>query len=480
MPIDKYETVIGLEVHVQLSTQSKLFCGDSAAFGGAPNTHISPITMAHPGTLPRMNQQVIEFAVRLGLALHCQIEQYNYFARKNYFYPDLPKGYQVSQHTTPICKNGHVKISVDGQERNIRLNRIHMEEDAGKSIHDLDAQYTCVDLNRAGVALLEIVTEPDLHSSEEAFAYITALRGLVRWLGICDGNMEEGSMRCDANISIRLKGETRLGTRVEVKNLNSIRNVKRAIDNEVQRLVAVTEAGGTIVQETRGYDADSNTSYSMRSKEDADDYRYFPEPDLTPFVITDEFLTAAKNNMGLLPDALAKHYTDVLQLSAYDAAVLCSDKELAGYFESVTAHTTQYKAVANWMLGPVKAYLNEQDTEIAAFPIPPAGIAQLVQLVEEGKVNFSTASSKVFNAMLETPDASPLQLATKLNLLQDSDAGAIEQWVDAVLAQMPDKVLEYKKGKKGLIGLFTGEVKKLSKGKADIKIVNELLAKKLN
>jgi len=280
---DKYQVVIGLEVHTQLLTQSKLFCGDSAAFSTDPNTNISPITLAHPGTLPKMNTKAIEYAVRLGLALHCDIEQHNYFARKNYFYPDLPKGYQVSQHTTPICKNGFVTIKAGEEERNIRLNRIHIEEDAGKSLHDIDEHYTSLDFNRAGVPLLEIVSEPDMHSSEEAFAYITELRKLVTWLGICDGNMEEGSMRCDANISIRLKGDTKLGTRVEVKNLNSVRNVKRAIVTEVQRLIEITERGEKIIQETRSYDADNNLTFSLRTKEDADDYRYFAEPDLAHF-----------------------------------------------------------------------------------------------------------------------------------------------------------------------------------------------------
>ncbi len=479
MPVNKYEAVIGLEVHTQLLTKSKLFCGDSAAYGGAPNTHISPVTLAHPGTLPKMNRQVIEYAIKLGLALGCSIEQYNYFARKNYFYPDLPKGYQVSQHTTPICKNGVVPITVNGIQRNIQLNRIHMEEDAGKSIHDLDDNYTCVDLNRAGVALLEIVSEPDLHSGEEAYAYLTELRKLVRWLGVCDGNMEEGSMRCDANISIRLKGETALGTRVEVKNINSIRNVKRAIENEIQRLIDITESGGTIVQETRGFDADKGTSYSMRSKEAADDYRYFPEPDLAPFFITNELLDNIKSAMGILPRDLENKYISELQLSAYDAAFICSDRDIADFFEAVMQHTNNSKAAANWLQGPVKSWLNENNADIKDFPPGPKGIAQLIQLVDDGKVNFSTAASRIFNAMLSRPAAVPSDIANELNLVISSDSNMTEQWVDEVLANMPDKVLEYKKGKKGLIGLFTGEVKKLSKGKADIKAVNDLLLTKL-
>ena len=472
--------MIGLEVHAQLLTQSKLFCGDSAAFSAVPNTHISPITLAHPGTLPRMNTKAIEFAVKLGTALNCHIEQQNYFARKNYFYPDLPKGYQVSQHTTPICKNGFVTIKTGEMERNILLNRIHIEEDAGKSIHDADENYTSIDLNRAGVPLLEIVSEPDLHSSEEAFAYITELRKLVRWLGVCDGNMEEGSMRCDANISVRLKGETKLGTRVEVKNLNSIRNVKRAIDLEINRLISLVEEGKTIIQETRSFDADNGTSFSLRTKEDADDYRYFPEPDLTPFHITDEFLLNIKNNLPVLPAALQHKYITDLHLSPYDAAVICDDREQAVFFENIVAHTNNYKAAANWMMGPVKNYLNDNQLSMKEFTLSPEKIAVLVRLVDEGKISFGVASSKLFTALLNQPDKDPLQIATALNLLQENDSASIEGWVNAVISKMPEKVAEYKSGKKGLVGLFAGEVKKLSKGKADMQTVNKLLEQKLN
>ena len=477
---DKYQIVIGLEVHAQLLTKSKLFCGDSAAFGAPPNTHISPVTLAHPGTLPMMNKQAIEFAVKLGLALNCDIEQENYFARKNYFYPDLPKGYQVSQHTTPICKNGLVRIVVGGTERFIKLNRIHMEEDAGKSLHDVDEKFTAIDLNRAGVPLLEIVSEPDMHSSEEAFAYVTELRRLVRWLNICDGNMEEGSMRCDANISIRLKGETALGTRVEVKNLNSIRNVKRAIDLEVNRLIDIVESGEKILQQTRSYDADKNTSFSLRSKEDADDYRYFADPDLTPFNITDQFLQRVKDALPALPQELENKYISVFNLPVYDAQVICSDKDLVNFFEQIIIFTTNYKAAVNWLMGPVKSYLNEKSMEIINFPLSPQKISALIELVDEGKVNFSVASSKIFTALLNEPLKEPAQIALELNLLQTNDTSSVEAWVEEVLAKMPDKVKEYKSGKKGLIGLFVGEVKKISKGKADMAMVNKLLAEKLN
>ncbi len=477
---DKYQVVIGLEVHTQLLTNSKLFCGDSAAFSTDPNTHISPITLAHPGTLPKMNTRAIEYAVKIGLALHCEIEQHNYFARKNYFYPDLPKGYQVSQHTTPVCKNGFVPIKVNDEKRNIRLNRIHMEEDAGKSLHDVDENYTSIDLNRAGVPLLEIVSEPDMHSSDEAFAYITELRKMVTWLGICDGNMEEGSMRCDANISIRLQGDTKLGTRVEVKNLNSIRNVKRAIDIEVERLISLVENNQTIIQETRSYDADKNTTFSLRSKEDADDYRYFAEPDLAPFHITDDYLTQIKNELPVLPNDLKKKYVDELKLSDYDASVLCDDKDQSEYFEAVIKHTDNYKAVANWMLGPVKSHLNDNNCTYKAFSLPAEKLAALIVLVETGVLNFGIASSKVFPVLLSQPEKQPLQIATELNLVQETNIGSIEQWVDEAITKMPDKVKQYQSGKKGLIGLFAGEIKKLSKGKADMQLVNTMLEKKLN
>ena len=480
MKNDKYEVVIGLEVHAQLQTNSKLFCGDSTSFGAAPNTHISPITLAHPGTLPRMNKKAIEFAIKLGLALHCEIEQKNYFARKNYFYPDLPKGYQISQHTTPICKNGFVKIKVNDTQRNIQLNRIHIEEDAGKSLHDIDENFTSIDLNRAGVPLLEIVSEPDLHSSDEAFAYITELRRLVRWLEICDGNMEEGSMRCDANISIRLKGEKKLGTRVEVKNLNSIRNVKKAIDLEVNRLIDIVESGASIIQETRSFDADNNTTFSLRSKEDADDYRYFADPDLTPFHISDQFLKEVKDSLPPLPEALEIKYKEVFQLAPYDAQVICSDKALVNYFEEIIKHTINYKAAVNWLMGPIKSYLNDHSIELEAFPLSPEKTASLIQLVDAGKVNFSIASTKILSALIQAPQKNPLEIATELNLLQESNNDSVASWVDEVINKMPDKVKEYRSGKKGLIGLFAGEVKKLSKGKADMNVVNKLLAEKLN
>lgn len=487
IPYDEYELVVGLEVHAQLLTESKLFCGDSASFGAAPNTHISPVTLAHPGALPLLNKKAVEFAIKMGLACNCSITERNYFARKNYFYPDLPKGYQISQHTTPICVGGHVRVHTEAGTRDIQLNRIHLEEDAGKSLHDQDPDYTCVDLNRAGVPLIEIVTEPDIRSADEAYAYLTEIRKRLRYLEVCDGNMEEGSMRCDANISVRKKGDTKLGTKVEVKNLNSIRNVKRAIEFEAKRLIELLERKEPILQQTRSFDATNGTTFALRSKEEANDYRYFADPDLTPFLVTNDMLQSIKATVPELPEEKAQRYTSTFGLPAYDAQQLAEEKETALYFENLvqvltnadTKQTSRIKQAANWILGPVRSELNESGTSITDFKVPAASIAALILLIEEGKLNFSTASGRVFKAVIEEPSTAPLAIAEKLNLIQNSDSSAVEEWVDAVLAKMPDKVQEYKKGKKGLIGLFVGEVKKISAGKADPKLTNDLLLKKL-
>ncbi|MEO6637096.1 MAG: Asp-tRNA(Asn)/Glu-tRNA(Gln) amidotransferase subunit GatB [Ginsengibacter sp.] len=477
---DKYEAVIGLEVHTQLFTDSKLFCGDSTTFGNPPNTNISAVSLAHPGTLPVMNKKAIDYAISLGLAFNCDIVRNNYFARKNYFYPDLPKGYQVSQHTTPICKNGFVTINVDGRERNIILNRIHLEEDAGKSIHDADENYTCIDLNRAGTPLLEIVSEPDLHTSNEAYAYVTEIRKVVRYLQICDGNMEEGSMRCDANVSIRLKGEKELGTKVEVKNLNSIKNVKKAIDFEVNRLISLVEDGVSIIQETRSFDATNGTTFSLRNKEEANDYRYFPEPDLAPFFISEEKIDSIKQSLPELSAALEKKFIEQYSLSPADAKIICDDRATAVYFQNIIKHTSNYKAAANWLLGPVKSYLNERSLNIENFTGEPTIIARLISLVDEGAVSFGGAASKIFPVLLAHSTKDARQVAKELNVLQEKNDDTLSAWVDEVLSKMPEKVLEYKKGKKNLVGLFAGEVKKLSKGTADMQAVNKLLNQKLN
>jgi aspartyl-tRNA(Asn)/glutamyl-tRNA(Gln) amidotransferase subunit B len=476
---DKYEIVIGLEVHAQLLTQSKLFCGDSIAFGAAPNTQVSPVTLAHPGSLPKMNKEAIKHAIKMGIACHCEIEQKNYFARKNYFYPDLPKGYQISQHTTPICKSGYVPIHTSKGEKNIQLNRIHLEEDAGKSIHDVDDKNTAVDCNRAGTPLIEIVTEPDMRSSEEAFAYVSELRKLVRYLGVCDGNMEEGSMRCDANVSVRKRGDEKLGTKVEVKNLNSIRNVKRAIDFEAQRLITKLEKGEPIRQQTRSFDADTGITFALRDKEDAEDYRYFPDPDLTPFDLQDEYIEDIKKTIPALPAERILVYTKQYNLPAYDAQVLTEEKEMSDYFEQIILHTKNYKAAANWMLGPIKNWLNENHSEIKTFPLLPQTIASVIHLVESDKLSFSTASTRLLQLLLKHPKDEVLQLAESNNLMQQSDASELEPLIDEVLQQLFAKVQEYKKGKKGLLALFVGEVMKRTKGKADPKKTNEILLQKL-
>ena len=473
-----YEIVIGLEIHAQLLTQSKLFCGDSIAFDAEPNTHVSPVTLGHPGTLPKMNSKAIEYAVKMGLACNCTIEKYNYFARKNYFYPDLPKGYQVSQHTTPVCTGGFVVIKTAEGEKKVRLNRIHMEEDAGKSLHDVDPVNSSIDYNRAGTPLIEIVTEPDLRSADEAFAYVNEVRKLVRYLDVCDGNMEEGSLRCDANISVRKKGDPKLGTKVEVKNLNSSRNVKRAIEIEAARLIDTLEIGGTIIQQTRSFDANNGTTFAIRDKEDADDYRYFAEPDLTPFQLQDDFIERIRQTIPELSSQRSNRYRNELNLPEYDAGVLTEEKPFADYFEQAIQYNVNYKAVSNWMLGPVRTWLNENNATIASFPISAKQLAAVVALVDTGKISFSAASTKLFAALLQS-HKDPEQLATDLNLLQQSDVATIEPIVDSVLAKMADKVEAYKKGKKGLLSLFVGEVMKQSKGKADPKITNELILEKL-
>ncbi len=486
---EKYEIVVGLEVHARLLTKTKLFCGDSSVFGNEPNTNISPITLAHPGTLPKMNREAIAFAVKLGLACHSEISKQNYFARKNYFYPDLPKGYQVSQHTTPICKGGYLTIRTSSGMKNIQLNRIHMEEDAGKSLHDVFENETALDFNRAGTPLLEIVTEPDLGSGEEAFAYLTELRKLVRYLGICDGNMEEGSLRCDANVSVRKAGEKKLGTKVEVKNLNSIRNVKIAIEHEAARLISLLENGETINQQTRSFDAATGTTFAIRDKEDADDYRYFPEPDLTPFDLTEDFINSVRDDLPVLQSERIKQYTSVYNLSEYDATALTDEKEFADYFEHLNPNSSpqggegtgvRYKSAANWMLGPVKTWLNEENKSISEFPLPPSKLNELIKLVEQDKLSFSAATSKIFPLLINDPDADPLAEAAKQNLILESNSDYIVPIADAVLLQFDAKVKEYKKGKKGLLALFVGEVIKRSKGKADPKVVNEILIQKLN
>lgn len=475
-----FEAVIGLEVHVQLSTQSKAFCSDSASFGNQPNQNISAVSLGLPGALPLCNEKIIRYATKLGLALNCKINQHNFFDRKNYFYADLPKGYQITQDNEPICLGGSLKIRLEsGEEKDIHLNRIHMEEDAGKSIHDLDLAYSYIDLNRAGVPLLEVVTEPMISSGEEAAAYLTELRKLVRYLDICDGNMEEGSMRCDANISIRLKGDKNLGNRCEVKNLNSIKNVQKAIEHEIERQIKLTLKGEHIEQNTLNFDAVTGRTSPLRSKEMANDYRYFPEPDLLPLVLTDDFLNEVKAEMPILPEELLQRLTQEMNLPIYDALVITSEKSMADYFMEVVKHTSNYKMAANWVMGNIKSYLNEHQANFEDFKIPAAEIAQIINLIDEKVINNHQAKDKLFVELLKNPNQKVKDLVSKLNLTLSDDQDELANFIVKALDKFPDKVKEYHNGKKGVIGLFMGEVMKLSHGKVDPKKTNQLLIEKI-
>ncbi|GAA4427439.1 Asp-tRNA(Asn)/Glu-tRNA(Gln) amidotransferase subunit GatB [Pontibacter saemangeumensis] len=478
---DKYQAVIGLEVHAQLLTESKAYAADSTEYGMMPNTNISVITLGHPGTLPRVNKKVVEMAVKMGLATNCDITRYNVYARKNYFYPDLPKGYQITQDKTPVCTHGHLTVkNAENEEKRIGITRIHMEEDAGKSMHLPGEVETLVDLNRAGVPLIEIVSEPDIRDSVEAYNYLTEIKKLVEYLEICDGNMEEGSLRCDANVSVMLQGSTIYGTKVEVKNMNSFRNVQRAIEHEIERQIAILERGEKVEGETRGYDANTGITTPQRSKETLNDYRYFPEPDLPPLIIEQDWLEGIRAGMPSLPQELYNRFVGEYGLPEYDAAVLTDAKEIALYFEELCKDTTNYKAASNWMMGPVKSYLNELQLHIRDFPLSPEQIAQIIALVDENKVSHSVAAKKLFPYMLDHPETTAQQVAEEQNLLQSADSEELGQIVNEVLAGNPAKVAEYKAGKQSLIGMFMGEIMKKTKGKADPKVANKLLRESLN
>ena len=477
---DKYEAVIGLECHVQLLTKTKMYSNDAAEYGAMPNTNVSVITLGHPGTLPKVNKRAIEFAVKLGIATKSTITTENQFARKNYFYADLPKGYQITQDKTPVCTGGFVSFKLkDGIEKKINLIRIHMEEDAGKSLHDIDPHETLIDLNRAGTPLLEIVTQPDFRSGEEAYAYLNEVRKLVRYLDICDGNMEEGSLRCDANISVRIKGVNEYGKRTEVKNMNSFRNVQRAIDFEIKRQIDLIEQGESIAMETRSFDAVNGTTFSLRSKESANDYRYFPEPDLQPVLITKEYIEEVKKNLPPLPNDLYNKYVNELKLNDYDASILTDLKEVALYFNELISCTTNYKAAANWVMVNVKSFLNENAIHINNFPVKPKSIADIIGLIDNGKVSHAAASQKLFPALINSPDKQVSDLALELDIIQNSNSNELQTLVEQAVNKFPEKISEYKNGKVGLLGLFVGEVMKMSKGKADPKMVNQLVKEQL-
>ncbi|RYE21352.1 MAG: Asp-tRNA(Asn)/Glu-tRNA(Gln) amidotransferase subunit GatB [Sphingobacteriales bacterium] len=477
---DKYELVVGLEVHAQLSTKSKMFAPDSAAFGAGPNQHISQVTLGHPGTLPFTNKKAVDFAVKMGLACNCTINQNNSFARKNYFYADLPKGYQISQDQAPICLGGHIKVKLtDGTQKALALHHIHMEEDAGKSSHDNHNTDSLIDLNRAGVPLLEIVTEPDMRSSEEAGHFLTEVRRLLRYLDICDGNMEEGSMRCDANISVRLRGAAEYGNRCEVKNLNSIRNVQRAIEHEYERQIKVIEAGGYIDQNTLNFNADTGETSVLRTKEMANDYRYFPEPDLQPLELSVAYIESIRAQLPALPQQLHDKYITQLGLSEYDASVITADREMAMYFEELIKQTDNYKAAVHLLMGPVKSHLNDSGTHIADISITPVQLAGIIKLMDDGLVNHTVAYHKLFSALLTAPGRTAEDIAKEHNLLISTDNNEVDGFIREALAKFPDKVKEYHKGKKGVLGLFMGEVMKRSKGKIDPQKTNQLLIQQL-
>ena len=475
-----YETVIGLETHVQLATASKAFCADSAAFGGAPNTHTSPISLAHPGTLPRINKRAIEYAVKLGLALGCDINRRTAFDRKNYFYADLPKGFQTTQDKAPICIGGALHLPSGSR---IRIHHIHLEEDAGKSMHDQDPSDSIIDLNRAGVPLLEIVSEPDLRSADDVAAYMEEIRRLVRWLGVSDGNMEEGSLRCDVNISVRKKGETAYGNRCEIKNVNSMRFARKAVEYESKRQVEVLEAGGKIDQETRGFDAFAGKTYSLREKENAHDYRYFPEPDLPPVVLSEAYLQAIQKELPTLPQTLELEFQTIYGLPAYDAALLTQEKDTAFYFLQLAQPemdaSVSPKSISNLIINKLLPWSKESNLPLNKCPVAPANWTAFLKLIESGELSASSANQRLFPALLERPEVPPAELAAELNLLQSADADFLASLVDQALAKYPDKVQEYRKGKKGLIGFFMGEVMKTGGGKADPQATTKLLQEKL-
>ncbi len=473
----KYEAVIGLEVHAQLLTDTKVFCGCSTKFGSEPNTQTCEICIGMPGVLPVLNKKALEFAIRTGLATHCSISSYSRFARKNYFYPDLPKGYQISQFEHPICEHGFIEIAADGGARRIGITRIHMEEDAGKNIHEGGGNYSFVDLNRAGVPLMEIVSEPDIRSPKEASEYMKKLRSILRYLGVCDGNMEEGSLRCDANVSVRPVGQKEFGTRAEVKNINSFRFVEKAVEYEIKRQIKVIEEGGKIVQETRLWDSGKGITESMRSKEEAHDYRYFPEPDLVPITADPGWVEEIKAGLPELPDARRSRFVSEYGIPEYDADLLTSEKAIAGWFEEAIKAGGQPKAVSNWMMGDLMRLLNEDNKFIDECPLKPAQLAGMLVLVEKGTISGKIAKT-VFEEMYRSGKNAE-EIVKEKGLLQISDESAIEKAVDEVIAGHPQEVERFRSGDEKLLGFFVGQVMKATKGKANPKMLNELLKKKL-
>jgi len=476
-----WETVIGLEIHAQLATRSKIFSGASTAYGAAPNTQACAVDLGLPGVLPVLNREAVRMAIRFGVAIDAQIDHQSIFARKNYFYPDLPKGYQISQFEHPIVGHGHISISLaEGEQKQIGITRAHLEEDAGKSIHDQFPEQTGIDLNRAGTPLLEIVSEPDMRSAKEAVAYARKIHSLVRYLEICDGNMQEGSFRCDANVSVRRQGDDRLGTRAELKNINSFRFLERAINFEVERQIEVIEDGGKVVQETRLYDSERDETRSMRSKEEANDYRYFPDPDLLPVIISDEDIAAIRAGLPELPEQKKQRYIDELKLSDYNAELLTANRDTALYFEAAHAASSdgiEPALLANWILGDLGGALNKAGMDIAASPIEPAALAQLVARISDDTISGKIAK-QVFDAMWQGEGGAD-EIIEARGLRQITDSGAIETLIDDVIAANPEQVEQFRAGKEKVLGFFVGQVMQQSRGKANPGQVNALLREKL-
>ncbi|MEQ2745566.1 Asp-tRNA(Asn)/Glu-tRNA(Gln) amidotransferase subunit GatB [Dialister hominis] len=473
----KYEAVIGLEVHTELQTTTKIFCGCKTLFGAEPNTNVCPVCLGLPGVLPVLNKRVLEFAVRAGLALNCEISRFSKFDRKNYYYPDLPKNFQTSQFDLPICERGHLDIEVNGEKKQIRITRAHMEEDAGKLVHHgtsiTDSDYSLVDYNRTGTPLLEIVTEPDMRSAKEAVAYLEKMRAILQYIGISDCRMEEGSLRCDANVSVRPVGQKELGTKAEIKNINSFKGVEKAIEYEALRQAEILEDGGKIIQETRTWDEKEGVTKSMRTKEEANDYRYFPEPDLAPFTVSEEYIEDIRKTLPELPDERRERYIANFGLSSTDAQYMTNDKDTSDYFEKVVAAGADPKASVNWIMGEFASQLSNAGIEIAKAPVTPENLAKLLALIAKGTISGKIAK-KVFAEMWKD-GADPEEIVKAQGLVQISDTGALKELVVKVIANNPKAVEDFKAGKKKAVGALVGQIMKETKGKANPKVINELL-----
>lgn len=473
----KYEAVIGLEVHTELQTTTKIFCGCKTSFGAEPNTNVCPVCLGLPGVLPVLNKRVLEFAVRAGLALNCEISRFSKFDRKNYYYPDLPKNFQTSQFDLPICERGHLDIEVNGEKKQIRITRAHMEEDAGKLVHHgtsiTDSDYSLVDYSRTGTPLLEIVTEPDMRSAKEAVAYLEKMRAILQYIGISDCRMEEGSLRCDANVSVRPVGQKELGTKAEIKNINSFKGVEKAIEYEALRQAEILEDGGKIIQETRTWDEKEGVTKSMRTKEEANDYRYFPEPDLAPFTVSEEYIEDIRKTLPELPDERRERYIANFGLSSTDAQYMTNDKDTSDYFEKVVAAGADPKASVNWIMGEFASQLSNAGIEIAKAPVTPENLAKLLALIAKGTISGKIAK-KVFAEMWKD-GADPEEIVKAQGLVQISDTGALKELVVKVIANNPKAVEDFKAGKKKAVGALVGQIMKETKGKANPKVINELL-----